>query len=164
MAVGENTKYGKILAEWQVPEYIKHERSRLWFIVMGGAALAMLIHAIATVNFLFAIIIMIVSSIVYLHERRHPDMLEFLIVEQGIVLGETFYPYKSLTSFWIIYEPPVSTLLYFGVNNTFRKEIPIDLHDQNPITIRKILLQYLTEDLDKEEVSNEEALAQIFRI
>ena len=164
MAVGEKTKYGKILAEWTVPEYIKHERSLLWYIIAGVVAAGLFIHAIVTINFLFAIIVLIVSSIVYLHERRHPDMLEFLIVETGIVLGETYYSFKELNSFWIVYEPPAVTLLYFGFNRTLRRELPIDLKDQNPITIRKILLKYLEEDLDKEEEATEESLGRLLKI
>lgn len=163
MAIGDNTKYGRILAEWTVPEYIQYKRTLGWMIVMGGLAAVLLIHALATRNFLFAIIIMIVSAIVYLHERRQPDQLEFLILEGGIVLGERYYPYKELTAFWIIYEPPVK-LIYFGVNQTMRKELPIHLEDQNPLVIRRILLQYIEEDFEKEDESTEEALARLMRL
>ncbi|MBI4407402.1 MAG: hypothetical protein HY565_02785 [Candidatus Kerfeldbacteria bacterium] len=163
MAIGDNTKYGRILAEWTVPEYIQYKRTLGWMIVMGGLATVFLIHALATRNFLFAIIIIIVAAIVYLHERRQPEQLEFLIVEGGIVLGEHYYPYKELTGFWIIYEPPVK-LLYFGVNQTMRKELPVHLENQNPLAIRRILLQYIEEDFEKEDESTEEALARLMRL
>jgi hypothetical protein len=87
MAIGDNTKYGRILAEWTVPEYVKYERTITWYIVAGGIATLLLIQALATSNFLFAIIILLVAAIVYLHERRQPEQLELLILEGGIVLS-----------------------------------------------------------------------------
>lgn len=163
MAVGENTKYGEILAEWQVPEYIKYERDITWYVVAGVIAAALLIHAIITKNFLFVIIIFLVGTITYFHERRHPEMLDFMIVEGGIILGSKYYAYKELKGFWIIYEPPVK-LLYFGTDHTMRKELPIHLEKENPLEIREILLDYLDEDLDKEDIANEENLARLLKL
>lgn len=164
MAVGDNTKYGRVLAEWTVPEYVKYPHSKVWYVMVIGLALALLTHAIVVANFLFIIIIIIVSTIVYLHERNSPTMIEFLILEGGIALGERFYPYKEINSFWIIYEPPHVKLLYFGVNHFFRKELPIHLENQNPLVIRRILLDYLDEDLDQEDEAAEEGLARLFRL
>ena len=160
MAIGDNTKYGRVLAEWTVPEFIKYKRTLGWFIIAGGLAVILLVHALATRNFLFAIIILIITAIVYLHERRQPDDIEFMILEGGVVLGDKYYPYKELTGFWLIYEPPVK-LLYLGVNQTLRKELPIHLENQNPLVIRKLLLNYVDEDLEREDESTEEALARL---
>lgn len=163
MAVGDNTKFGRILAEWTVPEYVKYERTITWYIIAGGIAILLLIQALATSNFLFAIIILLVAAIVYLHERRQPEQLELLILEGGIVLGERFYAYREIESFWIVYEPPVK-LLYLGVNQTMRKELPIHLEDQNPLLIRRILLNYIEEDFEREEEATTEALARFMRL
>lgn len=164
MAIGDKTKHGRVLAEWTVPEYIKYPHSKLWYVLVGGLAIALLIHAIITANFLFIIIILIISAIVYLHERNNPAMIEFLILEGGIAMGEKFYPYKDLNAFWIIYQPPQVKVLYFGVNHFFRKEFPVHLENQNPLVIRRILLDYLDEDLDQEEEATEEGLARLFRL
>ena len=163
MAVGDNTKYGRVLAEWTVPEFIKYKRTLGWFIVAGGLAVVLLIQALATRNFLFAIIILLITAIIYLHERRQPEDIEFMILEGGIVLGEKYYPYKTLTGFWVVYEPPVK-LLYFGVNQVLRKELPIHLEEQNPIVIRRLLLNYIDEDIEREDESTEEALARLMRL
>ncbi len=164
MAIGEKTKYGKILAEWKVPEYIKYDKSIVWYVGAIALGLILLVHAIITSNFLFVIIILLVSSIVFIHERRHPDMIDFLILEGGIVMGDKFYPYKNIESFWIIYEPPHIKLLYLGLTKSLRKELPIHLENQNPVKIRKILLDYLEEDLDKEEEATEEGLSRLFKM
>lgn len=164
MAVGENTKFGQILAEWQVPEYIKYERTWAWYFVAGSLGVAFLIYALATFNFLFAIILLLIVAIMYLHERRQPEMLDFYILEGGIMLGERFFAYKDMESFWIIYEPPIIQTVYFGMNRSLRKELPVHLEGQNPIIIRKILLNYLAEDLEQEVEATEESLARIMKI
>ncbi len=164
MATGDLTKYGRILAEWQIPEYIKYERSFAWYISTIGFGAFFLVHALLTANFLFAIIILLIGSILFIHERRHPDMIDFLIMETGIALGDKFYSYKELSSFWVVYEPPAVKLLYFGVQGSLRKEIPIHLEDQNPVQIRRILLDYLYEDLEREDEATEEALSRLLRV
>ena len=164
MAIGDNTKYGKILAEWTVPEYIKYQRTLTWWIVAGGIAIALLIHAVITSNFLFVIILFLIGLIVLVHERRQPDNIEFMILEGGIAFGERFYSFKELKSFWIIYEPPTTNLLYLETDHVFRKELPIHLENQNPLFVRKVLLDFLDEDLDKEEEATEEQLARLFRL
>jgi hypothetical protein len=164
MAIGDNTKYGKVLAEWTIPEYIKYRRTLTWWIVAGGIGIALLIHALVTSNFLFVIILLLIGLIVFVHERRHPDDIEFMILEGGIAFGDRFYAYKELKSFWIIYEPPATKLLYLETDHVFRKELPIHLEEQNPLLVRKVLLNFLDEDLDREEESTEERLARLFRL
>lgn len=165
MAVGEKTRYGNILAEWRIPEFIKHERSTAWYYIVGLGMAGLFVHAIASLNFLFAIILFLSASIIYLHERQEPEMLDFLIVETGIVLGKRYMPFKDLQSFWIIYDPVEKhKILYFGVNGTLRRELPVDLDNQDPVAIRNILLQFLSEDLDKEDLANDETISRVFRI
>ncbi|MFA5995126.1 MAG: hypothetical protein WCW27_06485 [Patescibacteria group bacterium] len=164
MAVGHNTKYGKILAEWQVPEYIKYQHFFGWYLGAGLIGGFFFIHALINRNFLFVIIIALIALISYLHERNEPALIELLITEDGLVFGEKFYPYREFTSFWIVYEPPDVKTLYFTNNKTLRSEFPIHLENQNPITIRQLLLNYLPEDIEKEEEAIEEKLGRAFRI
>lgn len=164
MALGDLTKHGKILAEWSVPEYIKYERSIVWYVVAIGFGGFFFIHALVTANFLFAIILFLIGSVVFIHERRHPEMIEFLILETGIVFGNKYFAYKDLVSFWIVYEPPSVKILYFGLSKAMRKELPIHLENQDPVQIRRILLDYLSEDLDNESEATEEALSRLMRL
>lgn len=164
MAIGDRTKYGKILAEWAVPEYIKYQRTKTWYVVMGSIGVALLLYAAFTKNFLFVVILLLVALIAYLHERQNPEILEFMILEGGVVLGTRYYPYKEIKSFWIIYEPPDVKMLYFGIPRLLRHELPVHLENQNPVKLRQLLLTYLEEDLSKEDEATEETLARIMRL
>ena len=146
-----NNPYGKEHLAWKIPEINQHERGVLWYAFMIGVALILLTYAIWTANFLFAIIILIITFIVYLNHRDDNEMLDFKITEDGILLGKDFYTYKDIKNFWIIYEPPTVKNLYLKTSGIIKPDISIPLDDNNPLKVRKILLEYLDEDLDKEE-------------
>ncbi len=164
MAVGEDTKYGKILAEWAVPEYIKYEHFFGWYVMTFLIGGFFLIQALWTRNFLFVIIILLVGIILYFHERNTPNLVEFIITEEGVILGEKFYPYENFESFWIVYNAPDIKTLYFTLKQMLRSELPIHLENQNPVAIRNILLNYLPEDIEKEEEAVEEQLSRFLKI
>ena len=78
-------------------------------------------------------------------------MVSFKITEDGIVINGKLYEYKVIKNFYIIYEPPEVKTLYFEPKSLLSPRIPIALEDQNPVEIRQILRQYLTEDIDRED-------------
>lgn len=160
----EKGSYGKILTKWQVPEYQKYKRTFTWYLLMIVGGLSLLVYAAWTLNFLFALIIIIAATIIILHERREPDMLEFQITDTGIILADKFTPFKEIEKFWIIYEPPEVKNLYFKVNRTLHSELSVPLIRMNPVFIRKILLKYLPEDLNVVDESGEDIAGRILKI
>ncbi len=81
--------------KWAIPEFEKYDRGLAWYITMGFIALLLLIYAIYARNFLFAVIIILVGFIVYLHNRQEPQLLDFQITEEGIGLGKKFFFTKN---------------------------------------------------------------------
>lgn len=143
-------KHGKILAEWQFSEYEKHERGKEWFITAGIVGISLVVWAIVTTNFLFALIIIMIAVIILTHHYNEPTMVEFQITEDGLQLGEHFYDFDELDTFWIIYEPPEVKKLYFQFKSWLRPRLSVSLLDKNPLVIRNILLKYLEENLEEE--------------
>lgn len=160
----EKGPYGKILAKWQVPEYQKYKRTFAWYFLMCAGGLGLLVYAVWTLNFLFALIIIICATIIVLHERREPDMLDFQITDTGIVLADKFTPFKAIEKFWIIYEPPEVKNIYFKVNRALHADLSIPLIRMNPVYIRKILLKYMREDLRAKDESGEDVAGRILKI
>jgi len=142
---------GEIFFSWEFPEYFKYERSKLWYLGMGILGGILLIYCLFAKNFLFALIVIMVGIIIFLYEAKEPLNVSFSITEDGLELGRNFYPWKDLKNFWIIYEPPKIKTLYFIFKNAWRPRLNIPLLDQNPLKIREKLLEYLDEDLEKEE-------------
>jgi len=157
-------KYGKILASWSVPEFDKPKRPLAWYLFFGFIGLGLLIYAIITVNYLFALIIFLIGFIIYLREQNEPELVKFIITEKGIKLGKNFYSYKEIKNFFILYDPPEVKKLYFIFERIFSFRLMVPLKNQNPLKIRKILLQFLLEDLDVEEEPVSESVGRWLRL
>jgi hypothetical protein len=150
--------FGKNLASWNVTDFEKHARSVSWYIGFGIMGIILLVYAIWTINYLFAIIIIVTAFIVYVQERSEPVNLKVMITTKGVKIGKKEISYKDISMFWILYDPPHVKKLYFSFKNVMSTELMVPLGSQNPLKIRDILLQFLEEDVAKEE----EPLSEVF--
>lgn len=158
------SKIGGVFANWVFPEYLKYQHNRRWYVAFSIAMLGLLVFSLVTLNFLFAVIIIIFSVVVFLHDIKEPMQISFHIGENGILLGRKFFAYREFESFWLIYDPKEVKNLYFSSKSFIRPIVSIPLLDQNPLKIREFLLQYLEEDLEKEEESVSDQLGRRFKI
>ena len=139
-----------ILANWDIPEVEKFERTKTWYLITGIIFILLLIYCVLTTNFLFAVIIIFLAIIQYLNEKVGHTFLTFTITPDGMMVGEKFYPYKKIENFYIIYEPPEIKKLFIIFKSVLQPRLSIPFLDQNPVKIREILTAYLPEDLEKE--------------
>jgi len=161
----KSTDHGKILASWKFPEFIKHKKTKGWYVGAIIIICGLAIFAIFTQSYLFLLIIIIFIIIYIIRGRREPMLLDIEITEDGVGLGQnSFYEWKEIKNFWIIYEPPEVKNLYFDFKAGIRPSISIFLENQNPINIRKILLEYLPEDTDKENESFSDGLGRMLKL
>jgi hypothetical protein len=140
----------ELITSWPIPEFDRHERKKSWYIIAIAALLALMIYAIYTANFLFAVILIFLLIIFYLDDRQGAKEISFKITTDGITIGEKSYFYKEIKNFYVIYEPPEVKNVYFVFKNIAKPRIRIPLFDQNPVIIREVLLKHLEEDLEKE--------------
>lgn len=158
------TNYGRILALWEFPEFIKHSRSKLWYISFTIVFLALLIYSYLTDNLLFAIILVIFAVLYLTSSKDDPKTIETALTEEGIFVGSKFIPYEDIQNFYIIYYPPEVKNLYFEPKNILKPRITIPLEKQHPVRIREILLEYLEEDIAKEEMPASESISKILKL
>lgn len=157
-------EYGKILALWEFPEFIKHERGKAWYISFTIAFLALLTYSYMTDNLLFAIILVMFAVLYLTSAKDEPKTLEIALAEDGIFIGSRFIPYEDLQNFYIIYYPPEIKNLYLEPKNMLKPRIVIPLETQHPVHIREILLEYLEEDIAKEEIPASESISKILKL
>jgi len=153
----------EIISEWSVPEYTEHRRNLNWYIIMIIIALGLIIYSIATGNFLFALIIILAVFITFIREYSGMQQIKFSITDRGVMLGNQFFEYKKINNFYIIYEPPAVKKLFFDLKG-IGPNLSIPLLDQNPILIRKMLLEYLEEDVEREQQNIDDQLETIFKL
>lgn len=156
--------YGDILASWEFPEFEKHERNKLWYVAFVAVFLAMIIYAYFSKNLLFAIILAIFAILYFTSLKNDPLTMETAITEDGIFIGSKFIPYEEILNFYIIYYPPEIKNIYFQPKSMLKHRITIPLEDQNPIYLREVLLNYLTEDIEKEEIPASEGISKILKL
>ena|SRR3989338_4548441 len=156
--------HGPAFRSWFIPEYTQHERGRGWYAVAALVALGLIAWAIYSVNFLFAVLIVLTAIILLVRHSEMPAQLMVSIFEDGIQAGENFYAYRDLKSFWIIYEPPEVKTLYFDFKSAWRPRLPVPLAEENPVEVRRFLLKYLEEDLSRESEPTSDALSRLLRL
>ncbi|MFH1425815.1 MAG: hypothetical protein ABIG66_00055 [Candidatus Kerfeldbacteria bacterium] len=162
---GKPINKGRILAQWDFPEYEKPERGTIWYICAFGIGGGLLIWAVADGNFLFALMVLLFAFIIFTHHRREAMKLHFTLYERGIQVGDRFYLFREISNFAIIYEPPHIKRLYFEPKSSVvRRTISIPLLDQDPVRIRELLLDYLQEDLKREQESGSDALGRMLKL
>lgn len=142
----------EIRMEWFAPEYQQHERHPVWFIYLGIIAAILTIYALVVGNYLFAIIVVMLAIIINMLARKEPETLHLAITRHGFKVNEKLYTYEDdLESFWILYRPPHLKTLNFQRKQRILPTLTFQLADQNPLKVREILLDYLPEDINKEE-------------
>lgn len=151
---------GEIHLSWQFSQFAKEKKTIWWYVGFSFVFALLILYAFLSENYLFAVILVIGGIIVVSQYFRQSSMIDVVIAEDGVIVAEVFYPYKIVDSFYFIYDPPVLKYLYLDLKNGFRKKLPIPLEDVNPLVVRDILLQYVKEDLEKENPEVEELIAR----
>lgn len=161
----ENIKeHGKVLATWNFPEYEQPERARTWYICASIVVAALLFYALLTVNFLFAVIVIMCAIILILRERFEPVSVDVSFTEKGVVLDDKFYPYAIFHSFFIIYKPGGVKNLYLEFKSVIKPRLIVPLISQDPVKIKQLLLQHLEEDLERDDEPISEILRKILKL
>lgn len=158
------SEHGQIFFQWTFPEFEMHARQRGWYIIMFLLAGGFFIYSIWIANYLFIVIILIVFLIYALDHMRQPLDILFQINEDGIIVGKRFYRWKDLDDFWIAYDPPEVKRLYFSARRKVFSTISIPLEEFNPVAVRRVLLSYLKENLEKEEEPPSETVARAWKL
>ncbi len=159
----EDNDFAEVFFQWEIPEFTKHQRSLWWYMVVIIIGIGMIVYSIFTANFLFALIIILAAFIIFLKDYTSAGKLLFQITEDGIFLGNQFIGYDKLKNFYIIYDPPAVKKLFFRMKGLY-PTISIPLNDKNPLLIRKKLLEYLAEDIERKHQSLDDQLESIFKL
>lgn len=160
----DNTMIGDIIEEWEVKEYEHYTHPMAWYVIMGSIGSLLLLYSIITGNLLFSAIIILSGIILFLQNNQSAQTVPVAITDLGIVIGNRFYGYKELDSFFLVYQPPQVKILFIETKSSLRPMLRIPLLDQNPIALRGTLRKYLKEDLDKEEEPASDKLARWWQI
>lgn len=159
------TSAGRELFSWTVLEREHYQHSRRWRIVASLIGFGLVVLAVLTSNYLFALTILIASFIIVFNEGEEPTELDFIIGTEGVMLGDKFYDYDEFKSFSVLYKPAQGIKsLYLDLASSWRHDLVIPLLDNNPLPIRENLLKYLKEDLERTSESLDETIGKLLKL
>ena len=138
--------------KWTAPEFFYFKKTEIWFAVSGLITIALFIWALWTRNIFFAFIIILGYFIVIAYAIKKPLNITVNITPEGVKIDRTFYSYNNLKSFWIFYTPPELKEISILSRKKVMPYIKIPLGEQDPIEVRKVLIQYLPEKKQDESL------------
>ena len=150
--------------EWEVDEYPMHQRSKLWYILAAVIGVALIVYAVATANFLFAVIILMVGVITLLSSFVPPDRVPVLITNTGVVVSDMYYDFQAIKDFSIAYDPPHVKNLYFEFHSPWQPLLTVPLDDMDPNEVRELLLPYCLENLQRVEENLTDVLRRLYKL
>ncbi len=159
------TDDSSLIIEWRVPEFETHQRTKKWYFYAILISAILLLFAFLSGNYLFAIFIILSAIIIVLHDKQEPIPVYFAITTTGIIIGKKRYDYSELKNFSIVFKPHLNKKnLYFEFKSATKMRLSIPLMDMDPLLIRKNLLKFLPEDLDRTDEPLSESLSRLLKI
>lgn len=139
----------KVHLEWTALMHPEHERTHTWYIGAGICAGILMIYALFTGAWSFALIIALVAG-AYVFVRKTPSAMGSIrLDEEGCTWNGKLMLWGSLKDFWVVRLPN-----YHELHITKKRsvgEIVIHTGDIPTPEIRSVLSQYLTERADQGE-------------
>lgn len=91
------------LFSWEASEYIEHERSPGWYIILGAVSIGLLILLTLVLReWLSALTLVVMVIAIVVFARRKPRVLHYSLSETGITIDEKIYPYNDFRSFAVV--------------------------------------------------------------
>lgn len=155
---------GQVVLRWTFREQKTLERSRVWWIGASLIGAGLVVYAVATSNFLFALLLIMFAFIFMGESRREARTLECRLTSTGVMVGKKFWRWSELHNFWIAYQPPVVTSLYLVPKRPLDPRVTIPLEKVNPLKVREHLTKFITEDLEREDEPTSETLTRLLKL
>ncbi len=160
----QDINVGESLYSWEAWDKPPLERSRWWYITAGIISSGLVVYAVLTQNYLFALIILMLGIIMLVIGLKKPQRVTIHITNLGIVFHNEFYPFKEMKDFSIVYDPPEVKNLYVDFQSIVKPMLTIDLDDANPNAVRELLLQFVLENLNREEEHFADILRRLYKL
>ena len=86
---------------WSALEYEERERSPDWFWALGIIVVTSSLAALIYGNYFFAALLILGGVLLGFFAIRKPEVVTYELNEKGLIIGNRFYPYENIKSFWV---------------------------------------------------------------
>lgn len=133
------------LYTWQGHERTWLAKGKSWYVYAAIVVVLLLVYALLTQAWLMAILVSLLSGIVYLYSQEQAPVVDVVISDKGIYIGEEFYPFNLVKSFWFQFMPEDAYVIFQLVNST-RSHITVSIDPNERSVIEVVLKEYLVAD------------------
>lgn len=84
---------------WRAAEYEYVEKNVIWYLGVGVAGFILVLLALWQKNFFFAVFIAIAAAVLIAMGRKRPQVVEFMVNEEGVMIGKRFFLFEQFQSF-----------------------------------------------------------------
>ncbi len=155
---------GVELLSWETWEFPPVERSQRWYIAASLIGVGLLLYAVFTANFVFGLIILMFAILTIMRDLKKPERIAVFLTTAGVAFGNEFYRYQDIRDFSISYDPPTVKSLYITFHGRVQPMLSIDLDEMNPNEVRRTLLPYVYENLEREGESLTDVLRRVYKL
>jgi len=156
-------EHNLLLLEWQAPEFVRYVKGKNWYMAAGILMLALISYALYTGSATMAIVFIVLAGVYVLTHNQEPKAISIKVTQLGVFVGEIFYPYNTIQSFWLVYHPPYVQTLNLRIVGKTMSKVTIQLHRQNPVEVRTLLAKEVPE-VEGEQESFSEILIRLMRL
>lgn len=135
---------------WTAPEFSHYEKSNYWILGLIFIVLLLVAFAYLMKNWLMGIAFVLSGVALFMLSKRAPENVEHEVSEIGVKVGQRFYSFSKLKSFWFIETDEVRTL-NFEPTRRISPIITLQLSKADSAKIRQFLLIYLPEQEGRKE-------------
>ena len=90
---------------WQASEYVHHEKSTEWFLVLIGVGLALLLLDLFLIrSWTFGVLIVVMTVTAGLVARRPPRVITYTLTPEGIRIDDKQFAYSEFRLFGVVQE------------------------------------------------------------
>lgn len=138
-----------IILEWAAPERPPHNRDKRWYLIAGVVTLLLLVYALWTQAWTFAVVIVLLAAVYGLIHNKPPITHTVAIVPQGLKWDREQIPWSDLRAFWMLQGPG-----YVELHIARKKaggHLVIQTGDCVPADIASALAQFIPPIVDRRE-------------
>lgn len=137
-----------VLLRWEGTEYLHHDRTPIWYVVVAVVTTALMVAAIMVFHSItFAILIPVMAVALIIYARRPPERLQYILSRKGLHVNDRLFSYDQFKSFGVLQHGAESSVVL-----TPRKRFQIGQTLYFPAEIGEQLVDMLAARLPMKEV------------
>ncbi len=123
------------------------EKSADWYWAVGIIAVALFIVCVLFNNVILGLVVLAAAGAVTLHTAKHPRIHRFAIMDNGIIVDNSLYPYDTMLHFSVLEytDPSMPPALSIKTRSLITPHLLIPIVGHDPVAVYEYVLNHLPE-------------------